>query len=243
MPAPLLFILLAGFASAMVQAEDQGPDAALRRAQVAYETILQEGPASAAAHRASAEFLADTGNLRAAIAHWRRAQQLEPGNAATANSLGGAYLKAGRAAESAEQFARAVELASDNAAYHFNLANVEFMLRHELKVAWNMEMPDLLRHALNEFRTASRLSPTDVEYARAYAETFYALPNPDWAEAEAAWKHVLALSPQGDFAYLQLARISLKRGDAGEARRCLAKLNDSRTAALKRKLLDQVDRL
>ena len=117
------------------------------------------------------------------------------------------------------------------------------MLRHDLKEAWNVEMPELFRRALVEFRTASRLSPNDVEYARAYAETFYGVPDPDWAEAEVAWKHVLALSPRGDFAYLQLARISLKRGDASEARRCLAKLTDTRNESLKRKLLAQADLL
>ena len=117
------------------------------------------------------------------------------------------------------------------------------MLRHDLAAAWNVELSELLRHALAEFRTASRLSPNDVEYARAYAETFYAMPDPDWAEAGAAWKHVLALSSQRDFAYLQLARISLKRRNASAARRCLAKLTDTRTAPLKRKLLAEADLL
>jgi cytochrome c-type biogenesis protein CcmH/NrfG len=174
--------------------------------------------------------------------HWRQAEELDPGNAATANSLGGAYLRAGHAAEAAEQFARAVELASDNPAYHFNLANVEYMLRHDVKAAWNVDTPELPTMPV-QIPHHSQLSPNDVEYARAYAETFYGMPNPDWAAAEAAWRHVLALSSQGDFAYLQLARISLKRGDADEARRCLAKLTDTRTAVLKRKLLEEANRL
>ncbi len=243
MHALFLFIFLTALASTHAQAENETFVTARRRAQVAYEKILQEHPASASAHLAYAEFLFENGNLRTASVHWRQAQRLDPGNAATANSLGGAYLRMGRAAESAAQFSRAIELASENAAYHFNLANVEFMLRHDLGAAWNVELPELLRRALAEFRTASRLAPNDVEYARAYAETFYGLPDPDWAEAAAAWKHVLALSPKGDFAYLQLARISLKRGDAREARRCLAKLTDTRSEGLKRKLLAQADRL
>jgi len=243
MRALFLLIFAAGFASATAQAADRTFDAAVRRTQLEHEKILQENPTSAPAHRAYAEFLSDNGNLRAAIVHWRQAQHLDPGDAATANSLGGAYLRAGRAAEAAEQFARAVKLSGENPAYHFNLANVEFMLRHDLKAAWNVDTSKLLEHALSEFRTASRLSPNDVEYARAYAETFYGMPNPDWIAAEAAWKHVLALSVQSDFAYIQLARISLKRGNANEARRCLAKLTDTRTATLKRKLLEEANRL
>jgi|KBSMisStandDraft_5_1062788.scaffolds.fasta_scaffold40994_3 tetratricopeptide (TPR) repeat protein len=243
MRALLLFVLTASCAAALASAAAQTPLAAQRRAQVSHEKILQEHPTSAPAHLAYAEFLSENGNLRAAIAHWHEAQRLDPGNAATANSLGGAYLRMGRAAESAAQFSRAIELASGNAAYHFNLANVEFMLRHDLQAAWKVTLTEVLRRALVEFRTASDLSPYDVEYARAYAETFYGMPDPDWAQAALAWKRVLALSPRGDFAYLQLARVSLKRGDANEARRCLAKLSDSRNESLKRKLLAEADLL
>jgi cytochrome c-type biogenesis protein CcmH/NrfG len=149
----------------------------------------------------------------------------------------------GCAAEAADQFSRAIGLASGNAAYHFNLANVEFMLRHDLTAAWQMTLPDLLHRALAEFREASRLSPNDLDYARAYAETFYGVPDADWSEAAAAWKHVLVLSSQGDFAYLQLARVSLKRGDAIEARRFLDKIVDTRHDQLKRKLEQQADQL
>ena len=67
------------------------------------------------------------------------------------------------------------------------------------------------------------------------------MPGPDWAEA--ASKHVLALSSQRDFASLQLAGISLKRGNANATRRCLAKLTDTRTTPLKRKLLAEADLL
>jgi Flp pilus assembly protein TadD len=57
-------------------------------AQIAYVKFLQEHPAAAEAHLACAELLSENGNLRAAVAHWHTAQQLEPGNAAIANSLG-----------------------------------------------------------------------------------------------------------------------------------------------------------
>ncbi len=192
---------------------------------------------------ATRSFLSEHNNLRAAIIHWRTAQQLAPGNAAIANALGGAYLRMGQAAASAAEFARAIGLDGNNAAYHFNLANVQFMLRHDLTAAWKMELPDVLRLALAEFREASRLSPNDVEYARAYAETFYGVPDANWTEAEAAWKHVLSLSPQSDFVYLQLARVNLKRGDAAGARQFLNKIVDVRHDGLKRKLQAQADQL
>ncbi|MEO5719308.1 MAG: tetratricopeptide repeat protein [Chthoniobacterales bacterium] len=224
-------------------ANDRSLAAGEQRQQLQHEKFLQEHASSAAGHASYAEFLSEHNNLRAAIAHWHTAQQLDPGNAAIANALGGAYLRMGKAAASAAEFARAIGLDRNNAAYHFNLANVEFMLRHDLTAAWKMEMPEVLQRALADFREASRLSPNDIEYARAYAETFYGVPEANWAEAEAAWKHVLSLDPQSDFVYLQLARVSLKRGDAEGARQFLNKIVDIRHDGLKRKLQAQADRL
>ncbi|MGI8890592.1 MAG: hypothetical protein ACR2G0_07395 [Chthoniobacterales bacterium] len=201
-------------------------------------------PGTAAEHVRSAESLADHGECGAAMVHWRAAQQLAPEDASIANSLGGAFLRMGRAAESAAQFERAVRLDGANAAYHFNLANVEFMLRHDLAAAWKIDLPQILQQALAEFREASRLAPRRVEYARAYAETFYGVPGADWAEAEAAWKHVLSLSPEGrDFIYLQLARVSLKRGDAASTRQFLQQIATGPHDGLKRKMMAQAERL
>jgi tetratricopeptide (TPR) repeat protein len=224
-------------------ANDRALGESEQREQLRHEKFLQEHPSSAAAHASYADFLSEHNNLPPAIAHWRIAQQLAPGNAAIANALGGAYLRMGKAAASAAEFARAIGLESNNAAYHFNLANVEFMLRDDLTAAWKMDAPEVLRLALAEFREASRLSPNDVEYARAYAETFYGMPDADWSEAATAWKHVLTLSPQSDFIYLQLARVSLKRGDAEGARQFLDKIVDVRHDGLKRKLRAQADQL
>lgn len=238
----LLCILLTALVSASPASERRlGPRNP--KEQIQYEKFLQEHPGSVAGHVRYAEFLSAQGNLRAALVHWRAAQQIAPNDAAIANALGGICLRMGEAADSAAQFARAIGLESGNAAYHFNLGNLEFMLRHDLTAAWQMETPAVLRLALAQFREASRLSPNDIEYARAYAETFYGVPDPDWAEAEAAWKHVLSLSPQGDFAYLQLARVSLKRGDAEGARQFLGKIVDARHEDLKRKLRAQADQL
>lgn len=239
----VLLLLLCALLTTAAPANDRQLAASEQREQLRHEKFLQEHPDSAAAHISYADFLSEHNNLRAAIAHWRTAQQLDSENAAIANALGGAYLRMGNAASSAAEFARAIGLDRNNAAYHSNLANVEFMLRHDLTAAWRIEMPEVLGRALKEFREASRLSPNDMEYARAYAETFYGIPDANWAEAEAAWKHVLSLSPRSDFVYLHLARVSLKRGDAEGARQFLNKIVDVRHDGLKRKLQAQADRL
>ena len=199
----------------------------LRVEQIYYQ-LVRDNPQSVPAQNATAAFLWKNGKPEAAIEHWRTAQRLDPEDGEAANSLGGAYLRMGRVPEAARQFLLAVRSESDNPNYHYDLGNVEFVLRHDLTAAWKVDSAELLRRALFQFREASRLAPMDLEYARAYAETFYGMPNPDWKEAEIAWQHYLELSTDGNrnFAYLQLARVSVRQHKKAEAMAFLDKITD-----------------
>jgi tetratricopeptide (TPR) repeat protein len=215
------------------------------RVEQMYYQLVRDNPQSVPAQNALAAFLWENGGAEAAIEHWRTAQRLEPENGETANSLGGVYLRMGRAREAAEQFLLAVHSESDNPDYHFNLGNVEFVLRQDLTAAWKIDSAELLQRALFQFREASRLAPMNVEYARAYAETFYGMPNPDWKEAQVAWQHFLELSPNRNFAYLQLARVSVRQHKKAEALSFLDKISDSSRAysEVKEKLRRQAEAL
>jgi len=214
----------------------------LRVEQIYYQ-LVRDHPQSVPAQNALAAFLSKNGKLEAAVEHWRTAQRLQPDNGEAANSLGGAYLRMLRIREAAEQFLLAVHCESDNPDYHFDLANVEFIFRRDLTAAWKIDSAELLRRALFEFREASRLAPTDLEYARAYAETFYGMPNPDWKEAQVAWQHYLELSTDRNFAYLHLARVSVKRHKKAEALSFLDKVSGSSYSEVKEKLRKQAEAL
>jgi Flp pilus assembly protein TadD len=214
----------------------------LRVEQIYYQ-LVRDNPQSVPAQNALAGFLWKNGKAEAAVEHLRIAQGLEPANAESANSLGGAYLGLGRVSDAAEQFLLAIHLEAANPLYHFNLANVEFVLRSDLTAAWKIDSAELLQRALFQFREASRLAPMDLDYARAYAETFYGMPNPDWKEAQVAWQHYLELSTNRNFAYLQLARVSLKQHKKAEALSFLDKISDSSYSELKEKLRKQAEAL
>ena len=220
------------------------PKERLRVEQIYYQ-LVRDHPQSVPAQNALATFLSKDGKLEAAVEHWRAAQRLDPENGEAANSLGGAYLRMGRVREAAEQFLLAVRSESDNPDYHFDLGNVEFVLRHDLTAAWKIDSTELLQRALFQFREASRLAPTDLEYARAYAETFYGMPNPDWKEAQVAWQHYLELSTNPNFAYLQLARVSVKQHNKAQALSFLDKITDSSRpySEVKEKLRKQAEAL
>jgi len=218
----------------------------LRVEQIYYQ-LVRDNPQSVPAQNALAAFLWKNGKAEAAVEHWRTAQRLEPENGEAANSLGGAYLRIGRVREAAEQFLLAVRSESNNPDYHFDLANVEFVLRGDLTAAWKIDSAELLQRALFQFREASRLAPMDLEYARAYAETFYGMPNPDWEEAQVAWQHYLELSTNRNrnFAYLQLARVSVKQRKKAQALSFLDKITDSSRpySEVKEKLRKQAEAL
>jgi tetratricopeptide (TPR) repeat protein len=214
----------------------------LRVEQIYYQ-LVRDNPQSVPAQNATAAFLSKNGKLEAAIEHWRTAQRLQPENGEAANRLGGAYLRMGRVREAAEQFLFAVRSESNNPDYHFDLGNVEFVFRRDLTAAWKIDSAELLQRALFQFREASRLAPTDLENARAYAETFYGMPNPDWEEAQIAWQHYLELSTDRNFAYLHLARVSLKRHKKAEALSFLDKVSDSSYSEVKGKLRKQAEAL
>jgi predicted negative regulator of RcsB-dependent stress response len=67
------------------------------------------------------------------------------------------------------------------------------------------------------------------------------MPNPDWEEAQVAWQHYLELSTDRNFAYLQLARVSLKRHKKAEALSFLDKVSDFSYSEVKKKLRKQVE--
>jgi Tfp pilus assembly protein PilF len=209
------------------------------RVKQIYYQLVRDNPQSVAAQNALAAFLWKNGEAEAAVEHWRTAQRLEPENGEAANSLGGAYLRMGRVREAAQQFLLAVRSESNNPDYHFDLGNVEFVFRRDLTAAWKIDSAELLQRALFQFREASRLAPTDLEYARAYAETFYGMPNPDWKEAQVAWQHYLELSTNRNFAYLQLARVTLKQHKKAEALSFLDKISDPSYSEVKEKLRKQ----
>ena len=129
----------------------------LRVEQIYYQ-LVRDHPKSVSAQNALAAFLWKNGKPEAAVEHWRTAQRLDPENGEAANSLGGAYLRMGRVPEAAEQFLLAVRSERNNPGYHYDLANVEFVLRRDLAVAWKIDPAELMRRALLEYREASRLA-------------------------------------------------------------------------------------
>jgi Tfp pilus assembly protein PilF len=207
----------------------------------AYAELSAKYPDDATIKNAHGEFLWTRGEHARAVQAWLAAEEIEPGNAVVLDHLGGSFLAAGDAKKAASYYVRAARSSPANAAYHFNYANVAFLFRHELLDPGHPDADSLLRDALAHFAEAARLQPLDPDYARAYAETYYTVPDPDWRAALRAWQHFYEISPQKDFALLNLARVHMKLGNKPEARESLARIQGPEFRGLKTRLQERIE--
>jgi tetratricopeptide (TPR) repeat protein len=198
-------------------------------------------PRDAAMANGHAEFLWNTGEHDRAWKTWLAAEKLDPNNATVLDHLGGCSLATSEVKKAAGYYARAVSIAPDNADYQFSYANVAFLFRHDLHDAAHPDSESMLVEALQHFSEAARLEPLNAEYARAFAETFYALEKPDWHEALKAWQHLADILPAKDFALLNIARVQMKLGRKPEARASLAQIQDPKYGRLKARLSERIE--
>lgn len=206
-----------------------------------YADLEAKYPREATIRNGHAEFLWSIGDHARAVEMWLAAEKIDPANVIVLDHLGGSFLAAGDVKKAAGYYSRAVHNAPTNAAYHYQYANVSFLFRHELLDASHRDADAVMLDALSHFAEAARLEPLDPNYARAYAETFYTVPTPNWHAALLAWQHFYDISPQKDFALLNLARVQMKLGNKPEARACLSRIQNPDFDRLKTRLGERIE--
>jgi len=220
-------------------ASDAGGDE-WKKLSAAYDDLVAADPGSADALSARGEFRWERGDHAPAVEDWQAALRIDLRQAGALSGLAGAALAAGDAPQAAALYRQAVSAQPQYAPAHFALANVLFLFRHELRDDTHPNEASLVGDALRHFAAAARLVPADIGYARAYAETFYSLPQPDWEQARQAWEAVRDLSPAKDFALVNLARIHLRMGHFDTAKECLRQVQNPAFQRIKDRLEAQL---
>lgn len=244
-PAPYLGDLRAArLMEATLSGQNLGADAAeWQKLETVYADLDAKYPGTEEILNDWAQFRWDLGDWEVAVKKWRAVIGKNPRNDYALSSLGDASLRKGQIRDGATYYLRASESAPTNAAYHFALGNILFLFRKDLTDA---EAPDehaVAQRAIKQFSEAVRLEPLNGEYAKAAADIYYGIQPPEWEAALAAWNHFLEISPQKDFAYVNLARIHLKMGHKAEARACLAQIHSPDFERLKARLTEKIDAL
>lgn len=211
----------------------------LARVEGIYRQILERHPGSPEARNAYGEFLWEQERFDEAHRQWQEAARIDPSNADALDHLGHCQLKLGNPNAAIGFFRRATAAAPRNAAYHYNLATSLFLFRRE--AGDDMTPSQAIHSALEHFRKAVELEPMQVEYARGYAETFYGIESPDWDEALKAGEHYLSITPDKDFARINLARIYIELKRPESAREILNQVQSPEYQRVKDKLLRRIE--
>ncbi len=209
-----------------------------------YERFLAANPFHDRAMTAYGAFLEDVGREDEALIWWGRAMQLTRRNPELLNNLANYYGHDGHPLLAIQLYEAAIRLRSDEAVYHFNLANMYCLFRHESTQLHGWDLPTIFSKSLEQFRLARECDRGNFEYAAAYAETFYGanflLHNQPWHEAMAAWEHCLAMElepEQRDFVRVHVIRISTYLKDPMKAIRCFSEIQSDSQRRLAGRLL------
>lgn len=202
-----------------------------------YAALAARHPKNAAILDAHGEFLWARDDHDRALREWLAAERIEPKSPEILSHLAGASMTLGDPKAALGYYLRAAGVEPGNAHTHFSAANIACLFRHDV----GRTEDECFALALKHFAEAHRLVPQSPEYARAYAETFYLLPRPDWQTALKVWQEYLNLMPDKDFALLNLTRVHMKLGDAGKARACLAQVTDPKNERLKNRLAARIE--
>ncbi len=214
-----------------------------------YDRYLKQNPRDARAHYDLGElFYSGVQDEKQARKLWLRAIELDPGFHQAYNSVAVHFADSGQHDKALRYVRKALELAPEEAVYHFNAATFYFNFRLTARQLFRWDLPRVWQEAMAEYRRAIELDPTNYEMARDYALSFYSASffgvEPRYDLARSVWEQALSLAPdrgQRVMVLTHLARVSLLAGDREQARdyveQALAmKPNDAPARILKRKL-------
>ena len=202
-----------------------------------YAMLTARFPKNAAIRDAHGDFLWGMNDHEGSLREWLAGERIEPENPEILNHLASAYMAQGDPKAALGFHLRAAKAEPENARTHFAAANIACLFRHDL----GKTEDECYALAIKHFAEAHRLAPQNPEFARAYAETFYLLPRPDWPTALKVWQSYLNLSPEKNFALLNLTRVHMKLGDAESARACLAQVTGIENERQKNRLSARIN--
>jgi tetratricopeptide (TPR) repeat protein len=216
-----------------------GLRANLRRLEADYRFFIHEHPKRADALVAFGGFLYDQGREEEGLQYWEKAIVVDPRCAKAYNNLAVYYGHNGRAGDALRYHQKAFEIDPRDPIFHFNWATTCIMFRKDAHNVYGWDTDEIFQHSQEEFLKTRDLEPQNVEYAWAYAESFYEVSKPDWQKAHAAWEFCLR-QPTDEVGrervYSNLARVCIHWGRLNEARSWLEKISSEDVSPLRRLL-------
>ena len=205
----------------------------------AYEDFIQLHPKHSRARVAYGSFLGDTGNESAAKEQWEKARALDPANPAIWNNLANFFGHRGPVTNAFIYYTKAIELNPNEPIYYQNFATTVFLFRLDAKEFYGIEEQEVFDRALDLYRKALSLDPTNFPLATDLAQTYYGIKPPRYEAALKAWHYALKVANDAierEGVYIHLARNQILSGRVDEARQNLTLVTNDLYKVLKERL-------
>jgi tetratricopeptide (TPR) repeat protein len=220
----------------------------LQPVRKAYDDFLMRHPKHVQACLAYGSFLCDLHEEEEGVKQWEKARDLDPQNPAAWNNLANHYGHRGPTPKAFECYEKAIALAPEEPVYFQNLATTVYVFRKDAMEYYHLSEDAVFARALELYRTAVKLDPTNFPLATDWAQSYYGFkpkPTPEaqakWkADALAAWNYALKIANddiERQGVYIHLARIEINTGGFDTARRHLDAVTNAMYAEMKRRLL------
>jgi len=217
----------------------------LKTARDAYDIFLRQHQDHARARLAYGSFLMEVHEEEEAAVQMEKARELDPKNPAAWNNLANYYGHRSPVKKAFEYYAKAIELNPNEPVYFQNLATTVFLFRPDAMEFYKIDETQVYDKALELYRKAMKLDPDNFVLASDYAQSFYGIRPVRTGEAIAAWESALKIAPddkEREGVYIHLARIKLNAERFEEVRQHLNSVTNEMYAALKNRLIRNLER-
>ena len=217
----------------------------LKTARDAYDIFLRQHQDHARARLAYGSFLMEVHEEEEAAVQMEKARELDPKNPAAWNNLANYYGHRSPVKKAFEYYAKAIELNPNEPVYYQNLATTVFLFRPDAMEFYKIDETQVYDKALELYRKAMKLDPDNFVLASDYAQSFYGIRPVRTGEAIAAWESALKIAPddkEREGVYIHLARIKLNAERFEEVRQHLNSVTNEMYAALKNRLIRNLER-
>lgn len=211
----------------------------------AYEGFIERHPKHVQARVAYGSFLNDIGEDAAGAEVWEKARVLAPDDPAIWNNLANYYGHRSPVAKAFEYYARAIELNGKEPVYYWNFATTVYLFRTDAQQFYKINETQVFDKALDLYKTAVSLDPTNFVLFSDYAQSYYGTKPPRWKDGLEAWTHALTIAKdelEREGVFIHLARINLQLGNLQEAQTRLTAVTNANLADLRDILQRKLDR-
>jgi tetratricopeptide (TPR) repeat protein len=201
-----------------------------------YEDFLRRHPNHARARLAYGSFLYDIHEEEEALKQMEKSRELDAQNPAAWNNLANFYGHTGPIEKAFAYYEKAIELDPDEPVYLQNLATTTYLFRPDAMARYRLTEPQVFDRALDLYRKALKLDPTNFPLATDLAQSYYGIKPLRTDEALDAWHYALKVANddiEREGTYIHIARVEASSGRFDNARKHLDLVKHEMYAELK----------